>query len=67
MQSMRDLRAHADESKFAHVDTGDVALFTRQGRVVSAGTVRLLFRSPYLARRLWGGRSRAVVGVDVHP
>ena len=51
--------AHANESKLAQVHAGDVAVFTRQGRVASAGTVRLLFRSPYLARRLWG---RTVTG-----
>jgi hypothetical protein len=56
--------AHADESKFAQVHSGDVALHSsRQSRLAS--TVGLLFRSPYLARRLGGGRSRAVVGVDV--
>jgi hypothetical protein len=51
---MHDLERAANESRFAQVLTGDVALFTPQGRVVSAGTVHLLFRSPYLAHRLWG-------------
>jgi hypothetical protein len=57
--------AQADESKFAQVHSGDVALHSsRQSRLAS--TVGLLFRSLHLARRLReDGHGR--LGVDVPP